>query len=1207
MALILGALCFCGLETTAQTNTGNNTLSSQRVAQELQRKDSILNAVKARQRADSLKRIADKLRLEQYRDSLKQARIEIRRQDSIKREELKAAMLEARRIRDSVNAAKKAELQRAIAEKKRISDSIKVVRKARTDSIVAARAEAKRIRDQLKKYKNSRKYKDSVASVRKARTDSIRSARAKLLAEKKATQKQRLDSLRAAREAATAKLKAEQKRKLDSTKLARQQYMDSVKSAQKIANELLKNRRKRILDSTKLAMTKYNDSLKTARKKYTDSLVASRKAYKDSLAKVNDKNDKEKKKKKSLAQIQKEKARQIHQRKQGSWTNEKLLKKKWSMPRRIYQNTVSRYNSYYNAKLKYDAALDKLSKRHKDIYSDRINLHPYNLDGAIAVVGSEMDTVVKKCAYDTQIHDPRSKWFDNVYLLMGQAFFFKNDYDRAITAFQYVINEYKTDRKQKRKGDNPSTLNNLKFDGKNKIKLANMEKRNGLKTMAHHSVRNDALIWLIRTYIFAEQYPEAQSLISILKEDSSFPDRLKDELYFAEAELNIEQGNGLGAMEPLKNALAQKDINKVAKQRGNFLLAQLYAEDGNVVESNKFFNQALQENLPLEMEYFTQLNLASNILKGAGDKTKTLEALERIAKAEKYAAWRGETYLTLGKILAKEDPTLAVTYLQKSIAQTESDESVKAQAFEKLGSIYFDQAKYALAKPIYDSAILNGQASNPPLANMAEVQLRKTVLSDLVKYTTIISTEDSLQSLSKKSRKEQLLVINAELKRRRKAERKKRQEEANKLSSVALTPGSFGKKAWYFYNNAVVQQGLVEFEAKWGKRPLVDNWRRSNSNASNNNTANNDTGTGGEAANGANSTETQKMLNALYTKEKQFEESDEKIVDAYYQLALIYSSRLGDYQKSVNTSESLIRRFSDNQYLSSTYYGLYLNYNKLNQPAQANKYKALLLNEFPETQFAQIISKPDFVSNAGDQALAMAVYDSTYQQFIAADYNRSLKQAIAAKKQYPENELMAKFDLIEAKSLAGLKLYDTAIKATKRIISTYPGTEESIHASDFLKYLRVKNTLKPGVKLATDNTNKVKANTLSKNTSSGAVYTYKPNAPHLLLIYLKQIDGSTMGLKAGFSDLNAMRYADKKYKTNMNLLDRKTAVISVEKFSNAKKANDYRKLALKEKMLYRNLSPNQYDIAIISEENFRELLRTRKIRDYLKFFNKKYN
>ena len=149
--------------------------------------------------------------------------------------------------------------------------------------------------------------------------------------------------------------------------------------------------------------------------------------------------------------------------------NYKLDKLKWDLDyekqlKKLQAELVNLQKWIYDNKLRVailfegrDAAgkggsIKRFTERYKETFTEQISIYPYNLESGLTSIGGDMDTVVKKCAYDTQIHDHRSKWYDNLYLLMGKAFYFKNDYESAITAFQYVVNEYKDgDLKKKQK------------------------------------------------------------------------------------------------------------------------------------------------------------------------------------------------------------------------------------------------------------------------------------------------------------------------------------------------------------------------------------------------------------------------------------------------------------------------------------------------------------------------------------------------------------------------------------------------------------------------------------------------------------------------------------------------------------------------------------------------------------------------------------
>lgn len=1160
----------------AQINT-DSLRAKQRFQQELEKRDSILNAAKEARKKDSLNRVIQKQQALAFRDSLRQAMVERRRMDSIKREEIKAELKEKRRQQDSTRLARQAEMKRVIEERKRQSDSLRIARKRITDSISTARAEAKKIRDALRKYKNSKGYKDSVAQVRQVRKDSIKLDRDRRLAKIKAERKSKLDSIKAARTTQIAKVKAE---------------------------------RKRILDSTMAARTAFNDSLRAARKRITDKLKLVRSRIKDSLEQLRNKSKIAKKKKQTETEMLKEEAEKIHARKKGSWTNEKLLKKPWNIKRRIWQNTVTRYNAYYNANRKYDDALKKLKNRHKEIYTEQIYLHPYDINNGLTMIGGDMDTVVKKCAYDAHIHDPRSKWFDNAYHLMGRAFYFKNDYESAITAFQYVVNEYKdgNNKKKRKKGFvKLPALDEIKFDKKNKITLATLENRKGLKVLAHHPIRNQSLVWLARAYTKNQQFGEAQSIINILEEDKQFPDRLLDELYIAQAELDFEQGNDISAIEPLEKAVKQKGIDKEMRNRINYLLAQLYAKDGNMIASNKYLQKALKSKLPLEMEYFTKLALAQNAMNGNGNTDEAIVQLESLIKNDKFEKWRAQSYLSLGQILQNSKPEKAIEYFTSSITQ-ENNKELKAAAFLGIGEINYKQAKYAVAKTAYDSVITFASAANPPLKNMDNIKLRKEVLGSLVEFTTIIKLEDSLQSLSKKSKKEQMAVIKKELKRQQKERRKKMQEESAKLVAVALTPGKFGKNDWYFYNNRALQTGMIEFKTKWGDRQLTDNWRRSAvNNAQGGNFAfGSDSSGNNQEEDLTRNAEARKMLNDLYSSPTDFEKSDDKIRKAYFQLGLIYSSRLQEYKSSINTFEAMNRRYAKHKQLAASYYSMNLSHKKLNEIPQAKIYADKLNAEFPNSQFAKLLNGNG--PEADKESLRIAtLYDSAYQMLVRDEYQNALKNATASLSEYPDNILKPKFELIKAKSLAGLQKFDSSIVVTENIIKSFPGTDEEKYAMDFMGYLVKANQLGQGVQAAIGKSDSNKS-VDNSNPFSTAVYTYNKYERHMFVIYLSSIDGKTLGLKAGFSDFNRIKHAQKRLKTNMNLLPGKagTGMISIVDFKNAEMAKRYLIQALKEPNLLNSVSTINYKTMIISKSNFKELRKTGKISTYLAYYKSKY-
>ena len=165
------------------------------------------------------------------------------------------------------------------------------------------------------------------------------------------------------------------------------------------------------MDSIKVVRDKHMDSIKLVRKKRTDSL-AKVKADKEKLAKAN-----EKKKEDALKFKMELKIKQKHE----AWTNKSMLKRRWSPFRRLTQNSFTHYNYYYNSNKKMDEALVNMQRQRKENYDSLIGLYPFNPNkDPLRMMSADMDSIIRKVSIGIQIHDPRVKWSNDLYLLLAR-------------------------------------------------------------------------------------------------------------------------------------------------------------------------------------------------------------------------------------------------------------------------------------------------------------------------------------------------------------------------------------------------------------------------------------------------------------------------------------------------------------------------------------------------------------------------------------------------------------------------------------------------------------------------------------------------------------------------------------------------------------------------------------------------------------------
>lgn len=1206
---VLGFL-FCTSVTKGQTKYAPNNVDTaaiqKRINNEYARRDSIIAAAKQKRIDDSIARVIQKQKIQEYRDSLVNARNAKRAADSIARVQAKLKLENDKRIKDSTDAALKKRTQDSLAiqlakqdsirneqkrisdsiafERKRVADSTMLARKVYDDSIKLVRQNEQRKKAELVKYQNSKQYKDSV-EARKAFVK---------------------DSIKNARDAQLNVVKTERQRVNDSLKNARQLYNDSLTAVRTKYNDSVSTAQKNLIEKNKSERQRLNDSLLAVRTQRKDSLDAVRKKNQKETATTKEKTNAEK---------QKSLAIKVHEKKKEEWSNDKLLKRKWNMPRRIYQNTVTRYNYYYNAKRKYDEAIKTITKNHKEDFDKVINIDPYDIQKQGGSIASFMDTVIKKASFSTQIHDPRSKWFDNLFFLMGKASFAKNDFDGAITTFQFIANEYidapkKTDKK---------------FSEKDEVSIATLENRKGIKRFRHHPIRNDALIWLAKSYIQAEQYSEAQSLLGTLAKDKNFPDRKKSELFLTKASLEMQQGNKSDVIESLTQALKQELPSK-QKTRIEFLLGQLYAENGEYAKSSEHFKKSISKKASPEMDFFTKLSIAENAAKGGGDKAYAVAQLEKIISDPKYAKNKSQALNTLAAIEEEQNTTRSIELLRKSIDNPENkDTKQKALAFAQLGNIYYKSSNYEGAKVSYDSASFYG--TTPPLENINEINIRKTVLGEIVSYIRIIRMQDSMLVLAKKSEKEQKAAAKRELDKIKK-EQATSQAANNNTQVVALQPNNATKSNWYFYNSTLIQKGSTEFKQKWGNRKLEDNWRRVA--ATNSSFVSGDKQEGDEEG---SEEQTDKMnvggntvaslISKLPKTPAEIDIATNKIMDAYYNLGLTYFSQLQDYKHSIDMFDTLLYRFPNTSYKKQCYYGLYINHDKLGNTVQATKYKKLLNDEYTNTEFAKLASDPNYKKEQEKVANSIFEhYDITYSTYKEGKFQEAIDRTAYAHSTYQSNPILAKYDIVEAISYAGISQNEKCKTLLQQVIQNYPNTAEQMHAQNILSYMsqmvagdtaNASNNNLNDLLSVNEGNNKYQDSLEASNifkelraVDGKGLYILDLESDHKVMVFVKNVDGRTMGLKSALSDYNLLKHNVKEYTTGMNLLTSQQALITIEKFSNAIFAKKYAQDMSNEKLLFSQLKKNEYDVAIISFVNYIELIKTRDILGYIRFYKKNY-
>ena len=716
------------------------------------------------------------------------------------------------------------------------------------------------------------------------------------------------------------------------------------------------------------------------------------------------------------------KPEKFENRKLGS---EKTAEKKFTVTRNFYQNTVTHFNYYFNANNRVNTVIDRAKNIFKDDYNNLLAFYPFTLDNT-ASQKLELDSVIITSTAGILLHDLRNDWIDNMYLLIGKAYFLRKDFDSALMTFQFInYNLFP----RKRKNDNDDRI-----VGSGSISIASKEKRNYLqKLTAKPPSRNDAILWLARTLIEQDEFAESGGLINTLHVDPNLPKRLKDNLEEVNAYWFYKQGIYDSTAVHLENALTTA-LTKQDKSRWEFLLAQLYEMGGKFDKASEYYAKASKHTIDPLLDIHARLNDAK-MLKSTNPKEldKIINNLLKMARRDKYETYRDIVYFSAAELaMNKPDTNAAVTYYNKSLKYNVDNINYKNKTYLNLGDIAYSRKQYRLAAAMYDS-LQTGHDSIIDI-RIASIQERKESLIKIADAISKIEREDSLQHIALMAPAEREDFVKKLLRKLRKEKGFKDVDSDQDNQSVLpfnnnqppadLFEQNNSKGEWYFYNNSRKSKGFSEFKSKWGKRANIDNWRTKT--ASENPTG--IPGSGGDVKTpGAKTTPDsatsntqpqvitfETMMSDLPLTEEKLYTSNETIAANMIILANAYQNDLEEYQLAADTYEAYLQRFPKRLLDGEVYLNLYFCYTQLGNKSKADYYKNLLNGNFANSKSAQKLNNPSALNPQTKNPEVTKMYDEIYNLFIEGDFEKAIAEKKKADSLYGINYWTPQLSYIEA-------------------------------------------------------------------------------------------------------------------------------------------------------------------------------------------------
>jgi tetratricopeptide (TPR) repeat protein len=864
--------------------------------------------------------------------------------------------------------------------------------------------------------------------------------------------------------------------------------------------------------------------------------------------------------------------------------------RKNTFTRRVYHNMNAHYNAYWNGNESLKEGVSELYKNAKDNYAAILHVYNYGTATNAQGINPNMDRAIEKASKVIQRHSmvfdkkEHVRWVIYSYLMIGKANFYKQDYNAARRAFEYVNRQYSYD-----------------------------------------PIRYEARLWLAKTYNQQKQFDKSVVLLEELTAEGSktlLPWLVRKELPLTYADMFIAQGKLSQAREQIEKAIP---INNSAKLRTrlNYILAQIYQKEGKDSRASEYFTRVLKSPASFEMAFNARINLARVYDAGRSDRRLIVRELEKMLKDNKNKDFQDQIYYALADIALKEkNDTLAIRHLRKSVATSLSNDYQRTISSLKLADLSFSRKDYRMAQAYYDSALMSLPDDYP---EVEKVETRTEILTRLVDNLQTIHIQDSLQRLAAMPEAERLAVIDKAIADfiKKEEEARKREEEARlaEMAGASLqtrqivdpTRGTsaLGGGGWYFYNPSAISMGYSEFVRKWGRRKLEDNWRLSNkremqidsfsSEDDETLAAADSTAAGGKGGKeNADMKSRDTYLNNLPLTPEKMEVSNSTIAEAMYNAGIIYLEELYDKNKAAEILSALNTRYPENNHLLQSSYHQYRIHRDRGDEAQMNLHKDLIVSRFPDSDYAKILIDPDYnLELQAAQNRVKSLYEETFLAFDRGQYRMAIIYSNEALENYSDEELTPKFAYLRAVSLGKTESQDTMKVELRKIVNEYGSSQVADYARKIL-----------GETPATAQAGESKPGSGTEKEGGPApdlsMYKFNPNATHF---YAMVVDGSMVnvyGTKVRISDFNTKNYSIENLQVNSVLLDNNRQMITISSFTDLEKALRYYNGIKGDEYIFSGIREGAYEQFLISAENYPVFFKEKNTEVYMQFFGKNY-
>jgi hypothetical protein len=312
--------------------------------------------------------------------------------------------------------------------------------------------------------------------------------------------------------------------------------------------------------------------------------------------------------------------------------------------------------------------------------------------------------------------------------------------------------------------------------------------------------------------------------------------------------------------------------------------------------------------------------------------------------------------------------------------------------------------------------------------------------------------------------------------------------------------------------------------------------------------------------------------------------SIDKMLNAWYDAAVIYKDQLNEPETAIEYFEKIINKKYINDMDLSASFQLY----RLKEGSSgAEVYKNYILTNYPNSDFAAFLKDPEFfLKQKQKEEQEEGEYLKIFENYVKKNFNLVVNEIDAALKKNEQTKFRAKLKLLRVTAKANITADKTSlIPDLTQITTEFPGTDQEKRATEMIKIIQDGYS---------------KNDSISKKISP---YVYNDEAVHYIIIITEKSTNST-DVQNKINSYNSDKFSNLKLKSSTLVLSETNSLILLKEFKSLKKGKEY---VTSYKAAKRELGKfNELKIYLISADNLKKLLELKKLDEYEMFHDENY-